>query len=119
MAVIGVDTELVDDLKAVFAPLPDVDQGVEEWRAVVPLEAVAFAQMPGGGENVRGDDLIEQPGKFRIGQMHPVKSLKFLAEVFFECVPVTNVGAVAVFEILEFGNQALLGLVFSSHTYSL
>ena len=45
MAVVGVDAELVDYLEAVFAPVFDVDQGVEEWRAVVAVEAVALAQM--------------------------------------------------------------------------
>lgn len=115
MAVVGVDAELVDDLEAVFAPLPDVDQSVEEWCAVVALEAVAFAQMTRGGENVRSDDLIEQPGKLGVGEMNLVEIFELFAEVFFERVPVANVGAVAVFEILEIIDQALLGLVFSCH----
>ncbi len=118
MAVVGVDAELVDHLEAVFAPLLDVDQGVVEWCAIVALEAVAFAQIPGGGENVRGDNQVEQPGELGIGQLYTVKRLKFLTEVFFECVPVANVGAVAVFEILQFFDQALLGLVFCCHAYN-
>ena len=115
MAVIGVDAELVNDLEAVFAPLPDVDLCLEEWCAVVAVEAVAFAQMAGGRENVGGDNLIDQSGKLGIGQLYPVKRFEFLTEVLFQCVPVTDVGAVAVFDILEFFDQALLGLVFCCH----
>lgn len=65
------------------------------------------------------DDLIEQPGKLGIGEVYPVELFEFVAEVFFECVPVTDVGAVGVFEIFEFGNQALLGLGFSCHADNL
>ncbi len=115
MAIVSVDAELVDHLKAVFAPLLDIDEGVEEWCAVVAVEAVALAQMARGGEDVGGDDLIEQPGKLGIGEVDPIEGLKFLTEVLFQCVPVADVGAVAVFEILEFFDQTLLGLVFCCH----
>jgi hypothetical protein len=52
MAVVGADAELVDHLEAVLAPVLDVDQRVVERRAVVALEAVALAQVLGGGEHV-------------------------------------------------------------------
>jgi len=59
--------------------------------------------------------LIEQPGKLGIGEVYLVERFELFAEVFFERVPVTNVGAVAVFEILEFIDQAELGLCFCCH----
>jgi hypothetical protein len=52
VAVVGADAELVDHLEAVLAPVLDVDQRVVERRAVVALEAVALAQVAGGGEDV-------------------------------------------------------------------
>jgi len=91
MAVVGINAELVDHLKAVFAPLFDVDQGVEEWRAVVALEAVALPQTPRSSENIRGDDQIQQPGKLCIGQMNPVKRLEFFAEVLLQPCTVADV----------------------------
>ena len=49
--------------------------------------------------------------------MNLVEIFELFAEVFFERVPVTDVGAVAVFEILEFIDQAELDPGFSSHAY--
>ena len=119
MTVAGVDAELVDHLKAVFAPLPDVDQGVKQCCAVVALEAVALPQKPRSSVNVRGDDLIQQPGKLGIRQMNPVERLKFFAEVLLQRGTVADVGAIAVLEILQFVDQALLNLLFCCHAYIL
>jgi hypothetical protein len=58
MAVVGVDAELADDLKAVLAPVLDVDQRVVERGAVVAGEAVDAADRFGGAEDVRADDLV-------------------------------------------------------------
>ena len=44
VAVVGVDAELVDDFKRVFAPVLNVDQGVVQGRAVIAREAVALAE---------------------------------------------------------------------------
>ena len=60
VAVVGVDAELVDDLEGVLAPVLDVDQRVVERRAVVAGEAASVAEGMGGGEDVGGDDLVEQ-----------------------------------------------------------
>ena len=119
MAVIGVDAKLVDYLKAVFAPLFDVDQGVMQRCAIVALEAVALAQMASSGEDVRGDDLIQQAGKLCIRQMHSIERLKLFAEVLLQCVPVADVRAIAVLEILQFVDQALFNLLFCCHAYIL
>ena len=72
VAIVGVDAELVDHLECVFAPVFDVDQGIEKRRPVIPLEIVSLAQTPGGGKNVGGDDLVQQTGKLGLRQMHPV-----------------------------------------------
>ena len=115
MAVAGVDAELVDHLKAVFAPLPDVDQGVKQWLAIVALEAVALPQMPCSSKNVRGNDQIQQPGKLGIRQMNPIERFELFAKVLLQCVTVTNIFPILVFEILQFIDQALFALVFSRH----
>ncbi len=119
MAVVGVDAELVHHREAVFAPLLDIDQSVKKRRAIVPLEAVALTQMAGGGKEVRSDDLIEQPGKLCIRQMHTVQRFKLFTEVLLKRSSVTDVGAVAVFEIFEFFDQTLLDLVLCCHAYAL
>ncbi len=56
VAVVCVDAQLVDGLEAVFAPVPGIDQGVIERRAVVASEAVDAAQAACGGEYIRGND---------------------------------------------------------------
>ena len=72
VAVVGVDAELVDDLEGVLAPVLDVDEGVVERRAVVAGEAVALAEGFGGGEDIRGDDFVEQALELGIRQLNPV-----------------------------------------------
>ena len=81
VAVVGVDAELVDDLEGVFAPVLDVDEGVVQRRAVVAGEGVALAQGAGGGEDIRGDDLVEQAGELAVGEADAVEGLELLAEV--------------------------------------
>src|SRR5580692_2157529 len=44
VAVVGVDAELVDDFKRVFAPVLSVHQGIVQWRAIITGEAVAPAE---------------------------------------------------------------------------
>ena len=99
VAVVGVDAELVDDLEGVLAPVLDVDEGVVERRAVVAGEAVAFAQGAGGGEDVGGDDLVEQALELAVGERDAVERLELLAEVLLQRGAVADVRAVGVFKI--------------------
>lgn len=43
MGVVGVDTELIDHFKLVFAPVFEIDERVIQWRAVVAFETVDLA----------------------------------------------------------------------------
>jgi len=113
MAVVGVDAQLVDDFKVVFAPVLDIDQRVIERRAVVALEAVLFAQVLGGGEHVRGDDAIQQAGEFAVGELNTVECIEVLAEVDFQRSAVVDVRAVGVFQFAQFFDQSLFDLLFS------
>lgn len=81
MAVVGVDAELVDDLEGVFAPVSDVDQGVVQRGAVVAGEGIAVAQGAGGGEDIGGDDFVEQAGELTIGEVDAIEGLELFAEV--------------------------------------
>ena len=112
MAVVGVDAQLVDHLEGVLAPVLDVDQGVKQRRAVVPLETVPFAQGAGRHEYVRRNDLLHQPGEFVVREMNPVECLEFLAEVLFQCGAVADIGAIDIFEIVQLCNQILFDLLF-------
>ena len=111
MAVIGVDAQLVDDLEIVLAPVFDVDQRVLERRAVVALEGVALPQTAGGGEDVRGDDVLKQSAEFVIGEVHAVQSLEVFAEVPFQRRAVADVLAVGVFEVDQFFYQKVFDLL--------
>lgn len=84
MAVVGIDTELVDDFEGVFAPVLDIDQGEIQRGAIVADEAVAIAEGAGGSEDIGGDDFLEQAGKLGIGQINPIEGLKFLPKVFLQ-----------------------------------
>ncbi len=71
VAVVGIDAELVDDFKRVFAPVLDVDQGVVQRRAIIAGEAVALAEGFGGGEDIRGDDFLEKTLKLGYPPIEP------------------------------------------------
>ena len=103
---------MVNHLEAVLAPVLDVDQGVVERRAVVALEVVALAQVPGGGEDVQGDDRLQQPVKLAVGEVDAVQRLEMLAEVLLQGGAIANVRAVGVFEITQFFNQGLFDFLF-------
>ena len=66
--VAGVDAQLVDDFKFVFAPVFDVDQGVLQGGAVFANKGVALAQVFGSSKHVCGDDLIAQATEFGVSQ---------------------------------------------------
>ena len=84
VAVVSVDAELVDDLEGVFAPVPDVDQGVVQRRAVVAGEAAPLAEGAGGGEDIRADDFLQQAGELAVGKAEAVQCLEFFPEVLFQ-----------------------------------
>jgi len=56
VAAAGIDAQLADDFKIVFAPVAQVDQGVMERAAVVALETVDVAQGVGGVVDIGVDD---------------------------------------------------------------
>jgi len=112
VAVVGVDAQLVDNLEAVLAPVLDVDQGVVQRRAVIALEAVAFAQMAGSGKNVGCNDLLQQPVKLAVNEVDAVQALEMLAEVLLQRSAVADVRAVCVFEVGQLSDQILFNLVF-------
>ena len=99
MAVVGVDAQLIDHLEGVLAPVLDVDQGVKQRRAVVPLETVPFAQDAGRHEYVRRNDLLHQSGELILREMDPVERLELLAEVLFQRGTVADIRAIGIFEI--------------------
>ena len=112
----GVDAQLVDHLKAVLAPVLQVDQLIVQRRAVLALETVAPAQDPGAGEGVGADNAIQQAGKFSIGELDPVEGFEFFAEVLLQRSAVADIRAVGVFELLQSGEQALFDVVFCCHS---
>ena len=117
MAVGGIDAQLVDDFKVVFAPVADIDQGVLQRCAVVALEGVAFAQDFGRRKDVRLDYLVTQPGKFRICQVYPVENREFLAKIVLQRRVIANIGAIGVFLRLQPGDQVLFYLPFCCHAF--
>ena len=112
VAVIRVDAKLVDDLEGVFTPVLDVDQGVVQRRAVVAGEAVALAQGAGRGENVGGDDFLQQARELAVRQTDPVQGLELLAEVFLQGRAIADIRAVGVFEVAQLSYEILFNLVF-------
>ncbi|MNN87701.1 hypothetical protein D3C81_2052900 [compost metagenome] len=63
-------------------------------------------------ENVRRNNLFQQARKLLISEIDAIELLKLCAKVGFERSAVANVGAIAVLEVVELGEQALLDLVF-------
>ena len=101
VAVLGVDAQLVDDLKAVLAPLFEVHQGVLQRRAILAHEGVALAQALGVGEYAGADDLLQQ-ARIAFCQVYAIERLELLAEVPLQRDAVADVEAIGVFEITQF-----------------
>jgi hypothetical protein len=77
VAVVGIDAELVNDLEVVLAPVPDVDEGVGKRGAVVAGEVALLAQDAGGGEDVGGDQFVEEALELAIGEADAVRVSNF------------------------------------------
>ena len=84
LALTAVSAQLVDDLKVVLAPVPDVHQGVVQRRTIVALEAVDVAKPLGSAVDIGRDDAVEQALKLAVSQMHAVQRFELGSEVGFE-----------------------------------
>jgi len=69
-----------------------------------------------GGENIRGDDLVKQPGELAIGEADAVESLELFAEVGFKTSAVADVRTILVFESLEFADESVFDMVLPDGT---
>ena len=115
VAGIGIDTQLINHFKAVFAPVLDIDQRVVKRRAIVTLKTVALAQAPGSLEYVGRDDGFQQAGEFAIGQLNGVEFLEVFTKIFFQRRAIVYVGTICIFKVFQFGDQFLLNLIFFCH----
>ena len=106
VAVVRVDAELVDDLKGVFAPVTDIHQGVVQGGAVVSGEGVDFPERLGGGENIGGDDFVQQAREFGIGEFDAVQGFELLAKVALQRGAIADVLSILVFQALERADKA-------------
>lgn len=112
VGVVGVDAELVDDLEGVLAPVFDVDEGVVEGGAIVAGEAASLAEAGGGGEDVGGDDLVEEALELAVGEFDAVEGFEVPPEVLFERGAVADVGTEGVLEGLQLVEEVSLKLGF-------
>ena len=101
VAVVRVDSELVDDLEVVFAPVLEVHEGVVQRRAIIACKRIDATQGLGRGKHIRRDDFVQQAGEFGIGELDAVKCLEFLSEVLFERGTVSNIGTICEFEAVK------------------
>ena len=71
-----------------------------------------MAEHPGGPVDVRRDDLVEETFEFPIRQRDAVQGFELLPEVRLERSPVAKVGAVAVLEVPQPGDERFLDPAF-------
>ena len=98
--------------KSFCAPVLEVHEGVVQRRAVIAGEAVDATQGLRRGEDIRGDDLIQQPGELGIREADTVEGFELLAEALFQRGAVGDVAAVFVFQTLEGADEAVFDGVF-------
>ena len=72
------------------------------------------AERVGGGEDVWGDDFIEQALEFAIRQVDPVECLEFLTEILLQRGTIANLGAVLVLQAPKFLDELFFKLAFGS-----
>jgi len=97
VAVVGVDTKLVDHLKGVFASVLNVAQGVVQRRAIIAGEAVVLVDGAGGDEDLGGDDFLQKTRELAIGETDAVAGRELFAEIFLQRGAVANVLPVVLF----------------------
>ena len=107
VAVVGIDPQLVDDLEGVFAPVVDVHQRVVERRAILAREAVAAAKRLRRRKHILRRDLVEQPLELGVSESHSIERLELRPEIRFQLGTVTDIGAIAVLQFLQPGDQLL------------
>ena len=112
VAVVSVDSKLIDHLERVLAPVLDVDQGVIQRRTVVADEAVDAAEGAGGGVDVGGDDFFEEALEFAIGQADAIETFKFLSEILLQAGAVTDVSTIFVLQITKCVDEVFFELPF-------
>lgn len=100
MAVVRIDTELINDLEGVLAPVLDVDEGVIERCAIIAGEGFPVPEGPRGFVHVRCDDLIDESLKLAVGECDTIQGFEFFSEVRFKRGSIADVGAILVLEIL-------------------
>ncbi len=99
MAVVRIDAELIDDLEGVLAPVPDVDEGVVERRAVVADERFPIPERPGSLVHVRCDDLVEESLELTVGECDAIQGVELFPEVCFKRGAITDIRAIFVLEV--------------------
>ena len=99
IAVVGIDSELIDNLEGVLAPVLNVDEGVVERRAVLADERFPVPQGLGGCVHVRCNDLIEESFELAIREFNTVQRFELFPEVCFKRCSIADVGAVFVLEL--------------------
>ena len=112
MAVVGIDAELIDDFEGILAPILDVDEGVVEWCAVVAAECFAVPEGTGSFVHVRRDDLVAESLEFAVRECDTIEGFELFPEVCFKRGSITDIGAILVLEVPQFGDQVLFKIVF-------
>ena len=112
VAVIGINAQLIDYLKVVFAPVLDIHQRVIQRRAVIAAEGIDTAQNLSGCKHIRRDDFIQQARKFPIGETDTVEFFELRAEVLLKHRAINEIAAVGVFQHIQLGDQAVFDLLF-------
>ena len=107
MAVVRVDAKLVDDLEVVLAPVPDVDEGVVERRAVVARERFPVSEGTRRFVYVGRDGLFDEPLELAVSERDTVQGFELFPEVRLKRCSVTDVWAVFVFEIPQLRDKGI------------
>ena len=107
--------QLVHHLKVVLAPVLDVHKGIMQQRAVFTVESFEPAQCLRGHKHIGLHNIIPQPVKLGIRELHPVQRLKLLPEIALQGLLIADIWPVDVLEVLQLLNEAVFYVLFASH----
>ena len=111
----GIDAKLIDDFKAVFAPVARIHQRKGKRRSVIPLKRMKFAKRTGRLVHVTADDHIHEAGKLGVGEMNAVQFLEAGAEIGLQRRAIMNVRAIDVLKIVRQFIEELLFYILFQH----
>lgn len=101
VAIVRIDTQLIDHLERILAPIPYINQRVIEGRTVIPGKAAALTEDTGRRKNIRCDNLVQQASKLAVSKGNSIQLFKLLPEIGLKSDAITDIRAILILQVSQ------------------